>query len=169
MEEADVLCTRIGIVATGQLICIGSQLRLKRRFGDGFRLKVALVTPAPVAAGTVVATVVGDSAGTSDDGRTTNAAQLLQDFVQREVCEDAKLVHQFKTQFTFMLPAASVKISVLFDKFTNAQQSELNVREWSVNQTSLEEVFVKLVEQHETMASDAAAAASGPTLRWSSS
>lgn len=35
MEEADALCTRIGIMAGGGLRCVGSQLYLKGRFGDG--------------------------------------------------------------------------------------------------------------------------------------
>ena len=33
MEEADALCSKIGIVAGGQLRCLGSQLHLKNKFG----------------------------------------------------------------------------------------------------------------------------------------
>ncbi len=40
MEEADALCTKIGIVAGGQLKCLGSQLHLKHKFGSGYRLNV---------------------------------------------------------------------------------------------------------------------------------
>jgi ABC-type multidrug transport system ATPase subunit len=164
MEEADVLCTRIGIVATGQLICIGSQLRLKRRFGDGFRLKVALATAAGVKSAPQISEEHSSCTSTQDE----DEVERLCNFVQREVCDQAKLVHQFKNQLTFMLPRDGMKISVLFDKFTSAQ-AELNVREWSVNQTSLEEVFIKLVEQHDEMVASIAAAATAPTLRWSSS
>lgn len=35
MEEADALCTRIGILAGGNLQCIGTQTRLKKKFGQG--------------------------------------------------------------------------------------------------------------------------------------
>jgi ABC-type multidrug transport system ATPase subunit len=38
MEEADALCTRIGIMGFGQLRCIGTQMHLKNKFGDGFKL-----------------------------------------------------------------------------------------------------------------------------------
>lgn len=38
MDEADVLCSRIGIMMRGQLRCVGSSLELKRRFGFGYRL-----------------------------------------------------------------------------------------------------------------------------------
>ena len=40
MEEADVLCNRIGIVNNGVLQCIGSQTRLKTLYGGGYHLFV---------------------------------------------------------------------------------------------------------------------------------
>ena len=40
MEEADVLCNRIGIVSNGVLKCIGSQVRLKSLYGGGYHLFV---------------------------------------------------------------------------------------------------------------------------------
>eukprot|EP00345_Euplotes_harpa_P009159 CAMPEP_0168332724 /NCGR_PEP_ID=MMETSP0213-20121227/9131_1 /TAXON_ID=151035 /ORGANISM="Euplotes harpa, Strain FSP1.4" /LENGTH=332 /DNA_ID=CAMNT_0008336809 /DNA_START=1 /DNA_END=997 /DNA_ORIENTATION=- len=38
MEEADVLCNRIGIVTDGMLRCIGPQVRLKTLYGGGYHL-----------------------------------------------------------------------------------------------------------------------------------
>ena len=38
MDEADILGDRIGIMAEGQLICLGSSLFLKNRFGVGYNL-----------------------------------------------------------------------------------------------------------------------------------
>ena len=38
MDEADVLGDRIGIMAHGNLMCLGSSLFLKQRFGAGFKL-----------------------------------------------------------------------------------------------------------------------------------
>ena len=38
MEEADVLCHRIGIVNEGALRCVGPQQRLKSLYGGGYRL-----------------------------------------------------------------------------------------------------------------------------------
>jgi ABC-type multidrug transport system ATPase subunit len=40
MEEADVLCNRIGIVSNGVLKCIGSQTLLKNLYGGGYHLYV---------------------------------------------------------------------------------------------------------------------------------
>lgn len=42
MEEADALATRIGIMSSGKLLCLGSQLRLKNIYGDGLQLKVTV-------------------------------------------------------------------------------------------------------------------------------
>ena len=38
MEEAEVLCDRVGIMALGQLQCIGKSQELKRRYGKGYTL-----------------------------------------------------------------------------------------------------------------------------------
>jgi ATP-binding cassette subfamily A (ABC1) protein 3 len=40
MDEADILGDRIGIMAEGKLICLGSSLFLKNRFGVGYNLKM---------------------------------------------------------------------------------------------------------------------------------
>ncbi|KAI3423876.1 hypothetical protein D9Q98_009710 [Chlorella vulgaris] len=40
MEEADILGDRIGIMARGRLRCIGNSLRLKSRFGSGYRISI---------------------------------------------------------------------------------------------------------------------------------
>ena len=38
MEEADVLCNRIGIVNNGVMTCLGSQERLKEKYGGGYHM-----------------------------------------------------------------------------------------------------------------------------------
>jgi ATP-binding cassette subfamily A (ABC1) protein 3 len=40
MDEADILGDRIGIMARGQIICLGRSLFLKNRFGVGYRLSM---------------------------------------------------------------------------------------------------------------------------------
>lgn len=40
MDEADILGDRIGIMNEGELICLGSPLFLKNRFGSGYTLTV---------------------------------------------------------------------------------------------------------------------------------
>ena len=38
MDEADVLGDRIGIMAAGKILCLGSSLFLKNRFGSGYKV-----------------------------------------------------------------------------------------------------------------------------------
>lgn len=42
MEEADVLCNRIGIMQHGVLRCIAPQLILKQKYGGGYHLTINL-------------------------------------------------------------------------------------------------------------------------------
>jgi ATP-binding cassette subfamily A (ABC1) protein 3 len=44
MDEADVLGDRIGIMAKGQMMCLGSSLFLKKRFGAGYKLTMVKAT-----------------------------------------------------------------------------------------------------------------------------
>jgi len=45
MDEADYLGDRIGIMGEGKLICCGSSVFLKNRFGVGYNLTVVKKTP----------------------------------------------------------------------------------------------------------------------------
>ncbi|OQS04045.1 ATP-binding Cassette (ABC) Superfamily [Thraustotheca clavata] len=45
MEECQALCTRIGILVSGQLKCLGTAQHLKQKFGRGFTVDLKLKTP----------------------------------------------------------------------------------------------------------------------------
>jgi len=47
MDEADVLGDRIGIMAKGQMMCLGSSLFLKKRFGAGYKLTMVKAVKEP--------------------------------------------------------------------------------------------------------------------------
>jgi len=40
MEEAEVLSDRIGIIINGQLKCLGTQYKLRKTYGKGFKLVI---------------------------------------------------------------------------------------------------------------------------------
>lgn len=44
MEEADALCHRVGIITRGTLRTVGNQLRLKKDYGQGYRLSLSLIS-----------------------------------------------------------------------------------------------------------------------------
>ena len=55
MEEAEALCTRIGIMVNGQLRCLGTGTHLKNRFGRGYELELKTELPARAAVQALIA------------------------------------------------------------------------------------------------------------------
>ena len=43
MDEAEILSDRIGIIVHGHLKCLGSQFKLKKIYGKGFKLCINLI------------------------------------------------------------------------------------------------------------------------------
>lgn len=133
MEEADTLCTRIGIMAKGQLRCIGSQQHLKSQFGDGYKLQLGLE---PLANAVSSSTSGGQSVPQYDyDGVIR--------FIEAEVCAEAKLVSTRAGSMAFMLPREQVTVSRIFNRM-EANKAAVGVLNWGITQSSLEEVFVKV-------------------------
>ena len=42
MEEAEALCTKIGIMVNGQFKCFGSSQHIKDKYGTGFEIVVRI-------------------------------------------------------------------------------------------------------------------------------
>lgn len=45
MEECEALCTRVGIMVSGELLCLGSPQHLKTKFAQGHCLTVKIGNP----------------------------------------------------------------------------------------------------------------------------
>ena len=45
MEEAEALCTKIGIMVSGHFKCFGSSQHIKSKYGDGYELEVKIKIP----------------------------------------------------------------------------------------------------------------------------
>lgn len=138
MEEADTLCTRIGIMALGELQCVGSQVHLKNRFGEGYKLTINLAQQDEKK-------YVGPDYSTK--------VEPLQEFID-SICPTNHLVHSFGKSKCYMLPKQSVTLSGLF-AILERNKTKYGIREWGLTQTSLEEVFVKIVKDAEEKRPDA--------------
>eukprot|EP01047_Picozoa_sp_COSAG01_P024230 COSAG01_NODE_1491_length_10131_cov_5.872508_10_plen_457_part_00 len=55
MEEAEALCSVVGVMVGGRLRCLGSNQRLKARFGGGYQLEIKLTQPSEAAVRQLVA------------------------------------------------------------------------------------------------------------------
>jgi len=134
MEEADTLATRIGIMAFGNLRCIGTQLHLKNKFGQGYRLQLSL-------------------ADDTDENFEHTVA-----FVHANVSADVRVSARTGKTVQLVLPRSGVDVPALFQTF-ESRGEEARIADFAVSQTSLEEVFVAVVKTAEADESGGAAAA----------
>ncbi|KAL7746921.1 hypothetical protein RI367_007741 [Sorochytrium milnesiophthora] len=148
MEEVDALTSRIGIMAAGSLRCLGNQVSLKNRFASGYTLYVQM---------TVSAARHLESAR---DLHQVEAAHIhgVTQFVHSQVCSDAVLrtgsaynlgetaidpqSQSWTASFQYRLPG-SVDLARVFTHMDQGA-AQLGVVEWSLNQSSLEDVFVEV-------------------------
>ncbi|XP_043274650.1 ABC transporter A family member 1-like isoform X2 [Venturia canescens] len=125
MEEADALCSRVGIMVKGELRCLGSTQHLKNLYGAGYTLEMKLLG--------------GDCTPTTPSGDRISS---LKDFVGG-MFPDATLEESFADRLVFAVPQHSV--TSLADCFTQLEKAklELDIEEYSFSQTTLEQVFLK--------------------------
>ncbi|KAF9289189.1 hypothetical protein BGZ68_009887 [Mortierella alpina] len=130
MEEADILSDRIAIMTLGRLRCIGTSLHLKELYGAGFRLDIS-----------------------SKPGRLDEACQS----VERQVLAGMSFrrIDKFTnaTTYEFHLqlqqgPEAQVRgqLSKVFSELSQPGRFPA-VEDWGVSQTTLEDVFIKIVTE----------------------
>jgi ABC-type multidrug transport system ATPase subunit len=185
MEEADALCSRIAIMARGKLRAVGTQLHLKRRYGDGYRVALTLAGPASAAAPGALEALEA-------------AAHAAHAYIVSHVHPSARLVSRVGASATYLLPreeegqgsagggggggmgegaglptaassfsspSAAVPLdvaSVLASLEAAKRLSPPLIVEFGLSQASLEDVFVRVVEDADGQAErekDAAAAA----------
>ncbi|KAJ3054920.1 ATP-binding cassette sub- A member 1 [Rhizophlyctis rosea] len=116
MEEADVLGDRIAIMAHGRLRAIGNSITLKNKYGAGYRISIV-----------------------TDPARVAETKAVVASRVAGAVLEDdsaGALIYQFPGSSTTAIPD--------FVKYLDNDPDDL-IRAWGISQTTLEEVFLKLI------------------------
>lgn len=125
MEEADALCSRVGIMVKGELRCIGSTQHLKNLYGAGYTLEMKLQG--------------GDCTPTTPSG---DRIAGLKEFVAG-LFPDATLEESFADRLVFAVPQHAVtSLAECFIQLEKAKL-ELDIEEYSFSQTTLEQVFLK--------------------------
>lgn len=122
MEEADVLCSRIGIVTKGLLTCIGTPMYLKTRYGKGYHLSITTV-----------------------DARSEAAALKY----IKNLFPNAELESTFSGVLSLQIPREDMKLGPFFEEIRRHKQ-ENGIQEWGLSQTTIEEVFLKIVHDAAT-------------------
>lgn len=114
LEEAETLSDRVAIMSQGTLKCIGTSEELKLRLGDGHRLSVSL--PESMFS-QLLDELTGVAPGTIIDTVVGNNVELV-------LPKNASI------------PAVLTKIA--------ERKRELRISDWAIQQSSLEDVFVKV-------------------------
>ena len=119
MDEADVLGDRIGIMANGKVLCLGSSLFLKNRYGAGYKLTMV------------------------KKYKTEN--QKIQPYLEGIFGKVEKL-SEVSQEITFKINYdQAAQFQSFFEQF-DARMNEVDILSYGVSMTTLEEVFLKVNE-----------------------
>jgi ATP-binding cassette, subfamily A (ABC1), member 3 len=123
MLECEATCTRVGVMKLGELICLGNSQHLRSVYGTGFLLEMTL-----------------NSAG---------GLKKAADFIM-EHFDGAVIVDEHVMMLNFEIPAKSVgKLSEAFGVI-ESNKTLLDVCDYSLSQSTLEQVFLKQIRPKES-------------------
>lgn len=94
MEEAEVLSDRIGIIVNGTLRCLGTQYKLKKVYGKGFKLVINLINY------TSYSVNLGTNSRIDEDEYIEERSKKIISFVQN-IFNGAKLYENYKNTLIF--------------------------------------------------------------------
>ncbi|XP_033477816.2 ATP-binding cassette, sub-family A (ABC1), member 7 isoform X1 [Epinephelus lanceolatus] len=122
MEECEALCTRMAIMVNGRFQCLGSVQHLKNRFGDGYTIILRLAD------------------AKSDPDSCPISTYMKSSFPSIELKERHQSVLQYQ------LPSHACCLARVFDVLANNYE-ELGIIDFSVSQTTLDQVFVNFAKE----------------------
>ncbi|XP_077550121.1 phospholipid-transporting ATPase ABCA1-like isoform X2 [Haemaphysalis longicornis] len=128
MEECEALCSRLAIMVNGQFRCLGSIQHLKNKYGAGY---------------TVTLKVRGASA---------ELVQVASVMERSFGAADAQLREQHLNQMEYQL-SPSVPLATLFERLEAARESS-PLEDYSVTQTTLDQVFINFAKQQGDVAGE---------------
>ncbi|XP_029285305.1 LOW QUALITY PROTEIN: ATP-binding cassette sub-family A member 1 [Cottoperca gobio] len=122
MEECEALCTRMAIMVNGRFQCLGSVQHLKNRFGDGYTIVLRLLDPK------------------SNPDSCPVSTYMKSSFPSIELKERHQSVLQYQ------LPSHACCLARVFEVLANNYE-ELGIIDFSVSQTTLDQVFVNFAKE----------------------
>nr|XP_032808974.1 uncharacterized protein LOC116941727 [Petromyzon marinus] len=173
MEECESLCTRMAIMVSGTFRCLGSVQHIKTRFGEGHTLVIRLAAGTPPAAAVTADPAAADTAdaAAADPAAAVAAAAAAATRVAEYVCKRfprTELRERHHRTMYFHLPgaitthgasgasagatataSACATLSTIFAALSENQQ-QLGIADFSVSQTTLDQVFVSFARQQWT-------------------
>ena len=124
MEEADILSDRVAMLIDGTVKCCGSPLYLKSQFGGGYYL--SLLKTHNVA--------------------SKNHSEKIINFIESSLPYTCEVVNDLHSEITFQLPFEFAKNCLHFFKELEVSLEGLSLRGYSISVTTIEEVFMKVMQ-----------------------
>ncbi|XP_024150087.1 ATP-binding cassette sub-family A member 2 isoform X2 [Oryzias melastigma] len=149
MDEADLLGDRIAIISHGKLKCCGSPLFLRSTYGDGYKLTLVKKQPEGRGQSSQLLTPPTQSpSSTQSPCSETRVTKFIQQFVA-----SCLLVSDSNTELSYVLPSEAVKKGCFERLFQALEQnlSSLALTSFGVMDTTLEEVFLKVSEEDQSL------------------
>ena len=128
MDEAENLCSRIGIMTQGRLRCLGEQQRLKRIYGGGYKVTVNYMESSFSLVEMMMGKVIEGGRGGGNEG----GGKLM-------------LTNRFDGQSTWKV--VELPVSAVFEHLQR-ESTEHGVTDWGIGQTSLDDVFQFIVAKY---------------------
>lgn len=119
LEEADLLCDRLAIIAQGKLQCVGEPHYLKSKFGGGYRITVAF----------------------TEDNRGH-----VERFME-SLMPEARIANIFAGSTTFVVSKGADIGGLLAE--IEQRREESRIVDYTISASSLEDVYLKIVEAEE--------------------
>ncbi|XP_053669271.1 cholesterol transporter ABCA5-like [Anopheles marshallii] len=164
MEEADALCSRVGIMVKGELRCLGSTQHLKNLYGAGYTLEIKLKHIENIYSETPIESQPSSSQEQLQLDQSTdhiapvisncidNRSMALRNFVT-DLFPSATLEESFADRLVYSVPQQAVSsLAECFSRLEKAK-TELDIEEYSFSQTTLEQVFLKFAHYDEETSS----------------
>ncbi|CAF1233873.1 unnamed protein product [Adineta ricciae] len=132
MEECEALCTKIGIMKTGQFMCLGTLQHLRYRFGNGYAIQIK---------------VAGDDVEKVKQDLSVNIPGIEYHEQHNEV-----LFCHIPFSSTTSNGTSSTQLSFNLGRvfeLLNSRKEQKMIESYSVTQTTLEQIFVQLAGEDE--------------------
>ncbi|XP_058053877.1 phospholipid-transporting ATPase ABCA3-like [Anopheles bellator] len=124
MDECEALCTRLAIMVNGTFRCLGSSQHLKNKFSHGYFLTVKLRR-------------------TYTDEESQANKRAIKGFLEDTFGEGALLKEEYHNYLTYHIVDTTRRWSEMFGLLERAHD-QLWLEDYSLGQTSLEQVFLTL-------------------------
>lgn len=146
MEEADVLCHRIGIVTDGVLRCVGAQVRLKTLYGGGYHLFINCHKGKQLRKQrrSEKSLMEREEEQHQQSLHLSEIHKKIIDFV-KDLCPNVIMIQNFNGNFIFQIPIEGFNAEVLFQEM-ESNKEDLKISDWGISQCSLEDVFTRICQ-----------------------